>query len=196
MTPCRFSPSSTVLPNSTSAPALPRTITRTSGSYRLRIFSALATGRVPMIRSCACFWARGNSSRTPSMRTQNLLGLRSRPLRLLPLLVQQIPVPPRMATHHAHQLLHLPEHPLASFLTAGTPGLLRHGDTQPIHAQKEPLQGFHAPAQASLANHQRGFHERAHSVSQQHPVGGEMDVGLEAGAIQKILLQVQRFLES
>ena len=43
-------------------------MTRTSRSYRLRIFWSLATGRPPMIRSCACFCARGNSSKTPSMR--------------------------------------------------------------------------------------------------------------------------------
>src|SRR6266571_1643144 len=39
--PWRFSPSSSVLPNSTSAPALCRTTTRMADSYRLRIHGLL-----------------------------------------------------------------------------------------------------------------------------------------------------------
>src|SRR5438132_6649382 len=56
------------LPNSTSSPALPRTITWRSGSKRLRSFSSLGTGRSPMMRSCACFTAAGKASITKSMR--------------------------------------------------------------------------------------------------------------------------------
>ena len=101
-----------------------------------------------------------------------------------------------MAAHHPHQLLHQSEHALASLLAPGSPRLLRHGDTESIHLPQELLRGLHAPAQASLADQPRRFHQRAHSIPQQHPVGRKVDVRLEAGAIQKILLQVQGFLEA
>jgi|GEM_PF-793764 len=52
--------------------------------------------------------------------------------------------------------------------------------------------GHHASAQASLTDQERGLHQRAHPIPQQDPIGREVDVGFEAGAIQEVLLQVQR----
>ena len=69
----------TGLPNSTSPPALPRAITRTAGSYRLKSLAALATGRAPIIGSCACFWALRQHVQNPVDASQNRLGLRSGP---------------------------------------------------------------------------------------------------------------------
>ncbi len=45
--------------------------------------------------------------------------------------------------------------------------------------------------EALLTNQLHGLHERARRVAQEHPVHREMDVGLDAGAVQKSGLQVQ-----
>jgi hypothetical protein len=53
ISPLRVSDSNNCEPNSTSAPALPRTYTAACPSNKLRIFSSFGTCRPPMMRSCA-----------------------------------------------------------------------------------------------------------------------------------------------
>jgi hypothetical protein len=74
--------------------------------------------------------------------------------------------------------------------------LLRHLNAQPIHVPHELLRRLHPCAQARRTDQPRRFHQGAHAIAQQHPVRREMNVGFEAGAIQKIRLQIQGLSET
>ncbi|MGD0411198.1 MAG: hypothetical protein ABSC18_05795 [Verrucomicrobiota bacterium] len=60
-----------------------------------------------------------------------------------------------------------------------------HLDAQGVDARDEPLRFFHAVFETLIADEPNRFHQRAGSVAQQHPINGVVDVGLQAGGVQK-----------
>ena len=70
-----------------------------------------------------------------------------------------------------------------------------HFNAQLIHPGDEAGRLGHPVFEALLANHVHGLHERARRIAQEHPVHREMNVGLDAGAVEKSGLQVQGLSE-
>ena len=71
---------------------------------------------------------------------------------------------------------------------------MAHLDAEPVHRSEKLLRGAHPALQPGFADQFGGLHQRAHPVAQQYPVHRKMNVGLQAGGVQKVALQIQGLL--
>ena len=122
---------------------------------------------------------------------QHLLGLGAGPVGLLPLLVEQGAVALGVGAHHLGESFHFSQHLFALLFAVRPAGAVGHFNAQLIHLGDEAGRLGHPMLEALLTNQLHGLHERTRRVAQEHPVHWEMDVGLDAGAVQKSGLQVQ-----
>jgi len=124
------------------------------------------------------------------------LGLFFAELGLGPALGEEIATRLRVAGDGFFERLHLAEDALALFLGVRPAAVGAHRHREFVHgAEKEERFLRHALFQAGAADKDRGFHQRAGGVAQQPPVNGEMDVGLQTGAVEKYFGRVDRLGE-
>ena len=67
-----------------------------------------------------------------------------------------------------------------------------HLNAKPVDAREEALRLFHAVLEPLAANQLDGFHQRASGVTQQNPIDRIMNVGAQAGGVEKGALQIHR----
>ena len=67
-----------------------------------------------------------------------------------------------------------------------------HFDAKAVEAGDKSLRFFHAVLEALVADQAHRFHEGAGGVAQQDPVHRIVDVGFQAGGVQKGAFQIQR----
>ena len=93
------------------------------------------------------------------------------------------------------QVIHLAEglfaQPPALGLILAIPDM-GHFNAQPVDAADKRLRLFHAVLESLVADKPDRPHQGAGGIAQQHPVHGVVDVGAQAGGVQKGAFQIQR----
>ncbi len=123
---------------------------------------------------------------------QHLFCLGPGPVGFRPLLLEQSAVAPGMLAHDAHQSVHLPESLLALPLAVGVVAGMGHLNAQGVDARDKNLRLFHPVFEALVADQAHRFHQGAGGVAQQDPIDRVVDVGLQAGGVQKGAFQIDR----
>ena len=128
---------------------------------------------------------RGKLSEDAINAPEDLLRLAPAPAGLRPAFIERGAVPARVRGDGFGQRLHLPQVGLLLFPAPGAAARSGHGHAALVHPREEAPGRFHPRADAPAADEHGRFHQGAHGVTQQHPVGGKMDVRLQARAVQE-----------
>ena len=109
--------------------------------------------------------------------------------------VEQLAIPAGVVADGADQAIHLAEglfaQALAHLSILAIPGM-GHFNAQSIDAADEGLGLFHAVLESLVADEPDRAHQAAGGIAQQHPVRGVVDIGAQAGGVEKGAFQIQR----